>query len=36
MRKVQNGNVQRYASLIVIGICLLLIFMLYILPWGGW
>jgi NADH-quinone oxidoreductase subunit L len=36
MRKVQDGNVQRYASLIVIGICLLLIFMLYILPWGGW
>ncbi len=35
-RKAQTGNVQRYASLIVIGICLLLIFMLYVVPWGGW
>ncbi len=36
LRRAQSGNVQRYASLIVIGLCLLLIFMLYIAPWGGW
>jgi proton-translocating NADH-quinone oxidoreductase chain L len=36
IRKAQTGNVQRYASLIVVGLCLLLIFMLYIVPWGGW
>jgi NADH:ubiquinone oxidoreductase subunit 5 (subunit L)/multisubunit Na+/H+ antiporter MnhA subunit len=36
MRMAQTGNVQRYAGLIVIGLCLLLIFMLYIVPWGGW
>jgi proton-translocating NADH-quinone oxidoreductase chain L len=36
IRRAQTGNVQRYASLIVIGLCLLLIFMLYIVPWGGW
>ncbi len=36
MRTMQTGNVQRYAGLIVIGLCLLLIFMLYIVPWGGW
>jgi proton-translocating NADH-quinone oxidoreductase chain L len=36
IRKTQTGNVQRYASLIVIGLCFLLIFMLYIVPWGGW
>jgi len=35
MRKLQNGNVQRYASLIVVGICLLLIFMVFLLPGGG-
>ncbi|UCE92107.1 MAG: NADH-quinone oxidoreductase subunit L [Methanobacteriota archaeon] len=36
LRRAQSGNVQRYASLIVVGLCLLLIFMLYIVPWGGW
>ncbi|MCU0851985.1 MAG: NADH-quinone oxidoreductase subunit L [Thermoplasmata archaeon] len=36
MRKAQSGNVQRYASLIVLGMVLLIVFMLYILPWGGW
>jgi NADH:ubiquinone oxidoreductase subunit 5 (subunit L)/multisubunit Na+/H+ antiporter MnhA subunit len=36
IRRMQSGNVQRYASLIVIGLCLLLIFMLYVVPWGGW
>jgi len=36
IRRAQTGNVQRYASLIVVGLCLLLIFMLYIVPWGGW
>jgi len=36
MRKAQSGNVQRYTSLILVGICLLLVFMLYVLPWGGW
>ncbi|MBU0685025.1 MAG: NADH-quinone oxidoreductase subunit L [Thermoplasmatota archaeon] len=35
IRKAQSGNVQRYASLIVLGIVLLLIFVVYILPWGG-
>ncbi len=36
LRKVQNGDVRRYAGLIVVGICLMLILTLYILPWGGW
>jgi len=36
MRKAQDGNVQRYTALIIVGICVLLIFVLYILPWGGW
>lgn len=36
IRKAQTGNVQGYAALIVLGVCLLLIFMLYVLPWGGW
>ena len=36
IRKAQSGNVQRYASLIVLGMILLIVFMLYILPWGGW
>ncbi len=36
IRKAQTGNVQRYASLIVIGIVALLVLMLYVLPWGGW
>ena len=35
MRKAQDGNVQRYTALIIVGICVLLIFVLYILPWGG-
>jgi NADH:ubiquinone oxidoreductase subunit 5 (subunit L)/multisubunit Na+/H+ antiporter MnhA subunit len=36
MRRAQTGNAQRYTGLIVVGLCLLLIFMLYIAPWGGW
>jgi len=36
LRRLQNGNVQRYTGLIVVGICLLLILVLYVLPWGGW
>jgi NADH-quinone oxidoreductase subunit L len=36
IRKGQSGNVQRYTSLIVLGIIALLLFMLYIVPWGGW
>jgi NADH-quinone oxidoreductase subunit L len=36
IRKAQDGNVQRYTAVIVVGICLLLIFVLYVLPWGGW
>ncbi len=36
IRRLQNGNVQRYAGLIVVGVCALLILTLYILPWGGW
>ena len=36
IRKGQSGNVQRYTSLIVLGIILLLVFVLYIVPWGGW
>jgi NADH-quinone oxidoreductase subunit L len=36
IRRLQNGNVQRYTALIVVGICLLLILMLYVVPWGGW
>ncbi len=35
IRKVQSGDVQRYTSLIVIGVCLLLILMLFLVPWGG-
>ena len=34
IRKAQSGNVQRYASLIVVGIVLLLIFVIYVVPWG--
>jgi proton-translocating NADH-quinone oxidoreductase chain L len=36
IRRLQNGNVQRYTGLIVAGICALLILVLYVLPWGGW
>jgi NADH-quinone oxidoreductase subunit L len=35
LRKAQSGNVQRYTGLIVIGLCLLLILMLFVVPWGG-
>jgi NADH-quinone oxidoreductase subunit L len=36
IRKAQSGNVQRYTSLIVVGIILLLVFVVYFMPWGGW
>jgi NADH-quinone oxidoreductase subunit L len=36
IRKAQNGNVQRYTGIIVVGICLLLVFVLYVVPWMGW
>lgn len=36
VRRLQNGNVQRYMALIVAGICMLLVLVLYVLPWGGW
>ena len=36
IRKAQSGNVQRYASLVVLGIVLLLAFLLFVVPWGGW
>jgi NADH-quinone oxidoreductase subunit L len=36
MRKAQSGNVQRYASIIIIGIVVLIFFVLFVLPWGGW
>ena len=36
IRKGQSGNVQRYTSLIVVGMIALLLFMLYVVPWGGW
>jgi len=36
IRKGQSGNVQRYASLIVVGIVVLIVFVLFVLPWGGW
>ncbi len=36
IRKAQSGNVQRYASLIILGIVVLLAFLLFIVPWGGW
>lgn len=36
IRKIQSGDVRRYASLIVVGVVLLLVFMLYVVPWGGW
>lgn len=34
-RKAQTGDVRSYTALIVVGICLLLILMLYVIPWGG-
>ena len=36
IRRLQNGNVRRYAGLIVAGVCALLILVMYVLPWGGW
>ncbi len=36
IRKAQSGNVQRYTGFVVLGIILLLVFVVYILPWGGW
>ncbi|UCE46111.1 MAG: NADH-quinone oxidoreductase subunit L [Methanobacteriota archaeon] len=36
LRRAQSGNVQRYAVIIVVGLCLLLIFMLYVAPGGRW
>ena len=36
IRKAQSGNVQRYASLVVLGIILLLFFVVFVFPWGGW
>jgi len=33
IRKGQTGNVQRYTSLIVMGIVILVLFVVYILPW---
>jgi NADH-quinone oxidoreductase subunit L len=36
IRKAQSGNVQRYTGLIVLGIVLLLVFVVFVLPWGGW
>lgn len=35
IRKAQSGDVQRYASFVILGIVLLLIFLLYIVPGGG-
>jgi len=36
LRKAQSGNVQRYASLIIVGIVVLLALLLFVVPWGGW
>jgi len=36
IRKAQSGNVQRYTGFVVLGIILLLLFVVYIFPWGGW
>ncbi len=35
IRKAQTGNVQRYASIIVIGLVVLIFIVLFVLPWGG-
>ncbi len=37
VRKAQSGDVRRYTSVVVLGIALLLLFVIYILPWltGG-
>ncbi len=34
IRKAQSGDVRRYTSLIVLGIILLLVFMIYVVPWA--
>ena len=34
LRKAQTGNVQRYTSMIVVGILLLLLFVIYFIPWA--
>jgi proton-translocating NADH-quinone oxidoreductase chain L len=36
IRKAQSGNVQRYTGFVVLGIILLLVFVVYVFPWGGW
>lgn len=36
IRKAQSGNVQRYAGIIILGIVVLMFFVLFVLPWGGW
>jgi len=44
IRKGQSGDVRRYTSLVVVGIVLLILFLVYIMPWirgqgdwfGGW
>ena len=36
IRKAQSGNVQRYTGFVVLGIILLLVFVIYVFPWGGW
>ena len=35
IRKAQSGNVQRYASIVIIGIVIILFFLLYVLPGGA-
>ncbi len=36
IRRAQSGNVQRYTGFVVLGIILLLVFVVYVFPWGGW
>ena len=36
MRRAQSGDVQRYTAIIVVGLCLLLMFMMFVVPGGGW
>ena len=36
LRKAQSGDVQRYASIIVIGIVVLIFLVVFVMPWGGW
>ncbi len=35
IRRAQTGNVQRYASIVIIGIVVILFFLLFVLPGGG-